>query len=213
MSCEKQSESYRALVDAVRRKSAEIPLWDAAALQRLASGKSEACFFTGHREIVGHGTQDAETFQEALREWLGLQVEATIYQGFSTFLCGGARGFDLLAAAAVLQAKQLYHPNLRLILLLPCREQTRGWNERDLSLHLAVLERAEAYYLQEDYDRSCMHRRNRLLVDLSAAGIAYYDPERERSGTGMTVRYARKCGLPMLFMPLDAESEAAMLST
>ena len=51
------------------------------------------------------------------------------------------------------------------------------------------------------------------IVDLSAAGIAYYDPERERSGTGMTVRYARKCGLPMLFMPLDAESEAAMLST
>lgn len=206
MACAKQSESYRAIAEAVRRKTAEIPLWDAV-MPSAAIPKHESCFFTGHREIVGHGTRDAETFQEALREWLGLQVEAMVYQGFSTFLCGGARGFDLLAAAAVLQAKQLYHPDLRLILLLPCREQTRGWNERDLALHLAVLQRAEAYYLQEEYDRGCMHRRNRLLVDLSAAGIAYYDVLRERSGTGMTVRYAQSCGTPMLFMPLSVEQK------
>ena len=204
MACAKQSESYRAIADAVRRKTAEIPLWDAA-MPSAAIEKHESCFFTGHREIVGHGTRDADTFQEALREWLGLQVEAMVYQGFSTFYCGGARGFDLLAAAAVLQAKQQYHPELKLVLLLPCREQTRGWNARDLALHLAVLQRAEAYYMQEDYDRSCMHRRNRLMAELSIAGIAYYDPAKERSGTGMTVRYAQSLGMPMLFMPLDGE--------
>lgn len=188
---------------AVREKTAEIPLWDDAAAQRLAAEKHQACFFTGHRNIVGHGGQDAEAFQRALREWLEHQVESMVYRGFSTFLCGGARGFDLLAAATVLGAKQAYHPNLRLIMLLPCREQTRGWNARDLALHLAVLQRAEAYYIQEDYDRGCMHRRNRLLAENAIAGIAYYDPARVRSGTGMTVRYAQSLGMPMLFMPLD----------
>lgn len=202
MSCAKQSESYRMIAEAVRRKSADIPLWNAEREAALRAEKSQACFFTGHRDVVGHGDRDADAVRQALREWLDRQVESMIYQGFSTFLCGGARGFDLLAAAAVLQAKQLYYPNLRLILLLPCREQTRGWDARDLSLHLAVLERAEAYYLQETYDRGCMHRRNRLLVDLSIAGIAYYDTERQRSGTGMTVRYAQSRGTPMLFMPL-----------
>lgn len=214
MACAKQSESYRMLAEVVRQRTAAIPLWNAAAEQQLTAEKSQTCFFTGHRDVVGHGAQDADVFRQNLREWLEAQVESMVYQGFSTFLCGGARGFDLLAAAAVLQAKQLYHPTLRLVLLLPCREQTRGWNERDLSLHLAVLDRAQAYYLQETYDKSCMHRRNRLLVDLSVTGIAYYDTERERSGTGMTVRYAGSRGVPMLFMPLgDGGSTASGASS
>ena len=203
MACAKQTESYRLLADAHREKTAQIPLWSEETEAMLARDKHQTCFFTGHRDIVGADAQDTERLQEVLREWLDRQVESMVYQGFSVFLCGGARGFDLLAAAAVLQAKHLYHPSLRLILLLPCREQTRGWNERDLALHLAVLERAEAYYLQQDYDRACMHRRNRMLVDCSITGVAYYDERKERSGTGMTVRYAQSRGVPMVFLPLE----------
>lgn len=197
----KYSESYRMIMEAVRKKTAEIPLLNTETEDMLKREKHQACFFTGHRDIVGVDAEDTERLQETVRGWLDRQVESMVYQGFSTFLCGGARGFDLLAAAAVLHAKQTYHPTLRLVLLLPCREQTRGWNERDLALHLAVLQRAEAYYLQQDYDRSCMYRRNRLLVDCAITGVAYYDEKKERSGTGMTVRYAAGCGVPMVFLP------------
>ena len=197
----KYSESYRMIMEAVRKKTAEIPLLNTETEDMLKREKHQACFFTGHRDIVGVDDEDTERLQETVRGWLDRQVESMVYQGFSTFLCGGARGFDLLAAASVLHAKQTYHPSLRLILLLPCREQTRGWNERDLALHLAVLQRAEAYYLQQDYDRSCMHRRNRLLVDCAITGVAYDDEKKERSGTGMTVRYAAGCGVPMVFLP------------
>lgn len=199
----KRTETYRMLVDAVRKQTEQIPYLTEETVEALRAEKHQSCFFTGHRDIVISGKEEQEPIQKALREWLDRQVESLIYQGFSTFLCGGARGFDLLAAASVLHAKQLYHPNLRLILLLPCREQTRGWYERDLALHLAVLQRAEAYYLQETYDRSCMHRRNRLLVDLSIMGVACYDEKKERSGTGMTVRYAEHCGVPLVFLPLE----------
>ena len=197
----KYSESYRMIMEAVRKKTAEIPLLNTETEDMLKREKHQACFFTGHRDIVGVDAEDTERLQETMRGWLDRQVESMVYQGFSTFLCGGARGFDLLAAAAVLHAKQTYHPSLRLILLLPCREQTRGWNERDLALHLAVLQRAEAYYLQQDYDRSCMHRRNRLLVDCAITGVAYYDEKKERSGTGMTVRYAAGGGVPLVVLP------------
>lgn len=199
----KQSEAYRMLVDAVRNQTEQIPYLTEETAEALRAEKHQSCFFTGHRDIVISGSEEQEPFQKALREWLDRQVESLIYQGFSTFLCGGARGFDLLAAASVLHAKQLYHPDLRLILLLPCREQTRGWNARDLALHLAVLQRAEAYYLQKEYDRSCMHRRNRMMVDFSIMGIACYDEKKERSGTGMTVRYAENSGVPLIFLPLE----------
>ena len=38
---------------------------------------------------------------------------------------GGALGFDTLAAQTVLDMKKEY-PQLRLILVLPCEDQTRG---------------------------------------------------------------------------------------
>ncbi len=209
----KQTEDYRMLVGAVRDQTARIPYLTEDVVEALRAERHQSCFFTGHREFAVSGNEEQEPFQKALREWLDRQVESLIYQGFSTFLCGGARGFDLLAAASVLQAKQLYHPDLRLILLLPCREQTRGWNARDLALHLAVLERAEAYYLQQDYDKSCMHRRNRLLVDLSIMGVACYDEKKERSGTGMTVRYAEHSGVPLVFLPLEALQAAELTGT
>lgn len=196
-----RNETGKALLCAVKKKTAAIPLLTPEREAALFDERHQACFFTGHRDILAPRGVSSEQFQQQMRIWLEAQVESMIYRGFSTFLCGGARGFDLLAAAAVLQAKP-HHDALRLIMLLPCREQTHGWSMRDLALHLAVLERAEAYYLQEAYSRSCMHIRNRMLVDNSIAGIAYYDPEKARSGTGMTVRYAEHCGHPMVFMPL-----------
>ena len=195
-----ERETRNELIRAVKQKTMAIPLMSPQTEAELFSERHQACFFTGHRDIIAPGGISSEQFQQQMRLWLEEQVESMIYRGFSTFLCGGARGFDLLAAAAVLHAKP-HHDALRLIMLLPCREQTRGWSTRDLALHLAVLERAEAFYLQESYDRSCMQRRNRMLVDNAIAGIAYYDPEKARSGTGMTVRYADVRGLPMVFMP------------
>ena len=78
MSCAKQSEEYRLIADAVRQKTAEIPLWDASAARRLEAEKHQACFFTGHRAIIGDGDKDAESFQRALGEWLENQVEAML---------------------------------------------------------------------------------------------------------------------------------------
>ena len=47
---------------------------------------------------------------------------------------GGALGFDTLAAQTVLEMKKEY-PQLRLILVLPCENQTRGWHSEDIAVY------------------------------------------------------------------------------
>ena len=183
---------------------AAVPSFSSDVKGSLLPLRAQACFFTGHRTMFKPVDPHTPTgavrpHPEVLRQCLAHEVESLVYQGFSVFYCGAARGFDLQAAAAVLRLKK-DHPHLRLILLLPCRDQIRGWSEEDIALYLAVLAQSEAYCLQETYDRGCMQRRNRMLVDLSAAGIAYYDESRFRSGTGMTVRCAASQGRPVIML-------------
>ena len=202
-----ETSSRRQNAGIIKALDARIPLWNADSEASLLSVRDRTCFFTGHRDPYalptgadeGDGTDVSHQLQIRIREYLEREVESLIYQGFSVFCCGGARGFDLLCAAVVLGCRER-HPGLRLVLMLPCREQSRGWNDRDLALYRAVLERGEAYYLQHTYDRACMLRRNRCLVDHAAVGITWYNPERARSGTGMTVRYAESSGIPMIHL-------------
>ena len=155
----------------------------------LAALKNEACFFTGHRSIPS-------TLVRPLNELLQKEVESLIYQGYRVFLCGSARGFDLMAASAVLQQKRL-HPSLRLILALPCPNQTRGWPEPDVLLYETVCRFGEPYLISDAYDPACMQRRNYFLVDHAVTGVAFYR-EKKYSGTAQTLRYAERKNIPVI---------------
>ena len=78
-----------------------------------------ACF-TGHRKI-------ASEQQRIVAERLKQTVEKLILNGYCYFGAGGALGFDTLAAECVLYLKKQY-PQIKLILVLPCKTQTRGWD-------------------------------------------------------------------------------------
>lgn len=167
-----------------------IPVIGDADLRNLAAERAHACFFSGHRSIP-------QADASPLRELLAQQLEALIYQGFSVFLCGAARGFDLLAASEVLRLRSA-HPALRLIFLVPCRNQAVRWNERERSLYRALVARGQVLLLSETYQRECMLRRNRMLVEHAVFGLTYYNPQKINSGTGMTVRYAESRGIPSI---------------
>lgn len=55
----------------------------------------------------------------------------SIENGYRYFGEGGALGFDTVAALTVLELKSVY-PDIKLILVLPCKKQTRGWSETDI---------------------------------------------------------------------------------
>lgn len=169
---------------------AKIPVITDADRQRLWADRTHACFFTGHRRIAA---ADLTRLNDALDR----ELEMLVWQGFDTFLCGAAMGFDLMAAAAVKRLKNI-QPHVRLVYLIPCRNQDAKWNERNRRLYRAALAHGEILLLSENYTDGCMQARNRMLVDNAAMGLTYYNPRVTVSGTGMTVRYAEKQNRPMV---------------
>ncbi|MEG1268017.1 MAG: SLOG family protein, partial [Oscillospiraceae bacterium] len=87
--------------------------------------KEKTCCFTGHRAIP---KQQYDNTYAALK----VEIISLIETGYCYFGTGGALGFDTLAAKAVLEVRQVY-PHIKLILVLPCLEQTRGWSANDIA--------------------------------------------------------------------------------
>ena len=122
-------------------------------------------------------------------------IEA-IEQGYRYFGCGGALGFDTLAAQTVLRLREIY-PEIRLILVLPCRDQTRGWKQADVAEYDRIMKAADKVtYTSEQYYSGCMHKRNRHLVDYSSLCICYLTEA--SGGTAYTVNYAQSQGLKII---------------
>ena len=151
--------------------------------------KEKTVCFTGHRTIP------------MLKKWkiekkLKETLEALIDNGYCYFGAGGALGFDTIAAQTVLGLKKK-HPEIKLILVLPCKNQTRGWEEKDVSVYESIIEQADkVVYTQEHYDRGCMLKRNRHLVDNSSVCVAYLTEE--KGGTAYTVNYANQKGVKVI---------------
>ncbi len=150
--------------------------------------------FTGHREIP---RAERERLSELLRE----AVEQYAQAGVRRFWCGGALGFDTLAALAVLRQKER-EPAIRLCLALPCPEQDALWPERDRRVYREILAKAdETWYAAERYVKGCMLSRDRYMVEHSALCLCYLTEL--TGGTAYTVSYALKQGVEVRNLALE----------
>lgn len=155
----------------------------------MLSRKNRTACFTGHRELP---TENLPEISKRLEDTLLTLVE----QGYCYFGAGGALGFDTLAAQTVLRLRERY-PQIRLILVLPCLNQTRGWQQADVDIYEELKRRADKVtYTSESYFRGCMQKRNRHLVDNSSGCICYLT--KPTGGTAYTVDYARRRGLRII---------------
>lgn len=115
--------------------------------------------------------------------------ERWVYRLFS----GMAEGSDTWAALAVFALKK-ENPALKLHCVLPCEGQADQWSASARELYYSILKQADSIvYVNRKYNKECMLKRNRYLVEHSAYLLAVYNGE-WRGGTAMTVRYARKLG-------------------
>jgi len=147
------------------------------------------CCFTGHRVIPA---KDYAKIQKRLE----VELIQLIHQGVCCFRAGGALGFDTMAARAVLDLR-IKFPDIRLILVLPCREQAARWRDEDRKTYNQILRQAdEVVYTSEHYHEGCMHKRNRYLVDSSEICICCLT--KDSGGTAYTVDYARQKGLQII---------------
>lgn len=149
----------------------------------MMDNKLKTCCLTGHRKILH------ENFEE-ISQRLEAVLVGLIERGYVYFGTGGALGFDTLAAQTVLKLKTRY-PHIRLILVLPCENQTQLWKKEDKAVYEHIKENSDkVVYVSKIYFNGCMHKRNRCLVDGSSICVCYLI--KKEGGTFYTVSYAKK---------------------
>lgn len=143
--------------------------------------------FTGHRNVPRY-------MEQKLRRQVSEEVAHLYGQGYRTFLCGMAVGFDMLAAEVVLSLKETL-PQIRLVAVVPYRGQSERWTpyeQRRYERLLAVAD--EVRVLSERYFNGCLLRRNDYMIRRADHIIAYFDGK-PKGGTFYTVRNATALGL------------------
>lgn len=155
--------------------------------------KKSACF-TGHRSISADITELSKKLYALLERMI-------VEQGLTEFYSGGAIGFDTITALIILQLREKYS-QIKIHLILPCpnEEQTINWTTDQISDFLYILSLADSVeYTSEHLYNGCMKVRNARLVEYaSECCICYWNENRIRSGTGQTVRMARRKGIEVI---------------
>ena len=155
--------------------------------------------FSGYRfeklVLQVHGAY-CSAIRDGIISRTGRAVRVLYDRGIDTYLCGMATGFDLWAATAVLAMKKQL-PGLRLVTVVPFREQARYYPDDFKELYYAVLTASDSRVcLHETYTRSCFHERNRAMLDRASALICYFNGL--PGGTAYTVGVARKRDMTIL---------------
>ena len=133
--------------------------------------------FTGHRTY----DHDAES---KLRD----VIRMLYHGGKRVFMSGMAVGFDLAAAEAVEDCRKTC-PEIRLVAVVPFRNQEMRFHEIDRQRYAQILSVAdEVVTLANFYAPTVYAVRNNYLVDHSSALITWYDGS--SGGTQYTVRRA-----------------------
>lgn len=152
--------------------------------------REKTCCFTGHRRIP---KEDYDKVKERLEK---VVLDLYNYRGIIYYGAGEALGFDTLAAETVLRLRESC-PDIRLILVLPCRNQTRNWKTDDVRRYESIIQSADkVIYTSDLYTDGCMQKRNRRLVDDSSVCVCYQT--QPKGGTAYTVSYAKDCGLEII---------------
>ncbi len=109
-------------------------------------------------------------------------------RGYTHFVTGLARGFDMWTAEDVLALKEEF-PAVTLTCAIPFPGQADEWPAAERARYEAILARAtDAVVLSETYSKGCFFARNRYMVDMADVVICAYDGR--RGGTAYTVDYA-----------------------
>ena len=149
--------------------------------------KGRTICFTGHRDLSPRESA-------VLAQLLHAELEKQIANGAVRFRAGGARGFDTLAAKELLKLK-CEHPRVKLELILPCPDQTKGWNTQDVREYREVLAQADGvHYMSTGYYAGVYQLRDRALVEGSDLCVAYLRAS-GGGGTAYTSAYALQRGL------------------
>ena len=169
------------------------------------------CCCTGHRP-KGFAWDYGDKTLRAHKDYLGYLaylLEEFINDGYEQFVCGGAIGADMNFAEAVITLRKKY-PQIRLEIVVPCKNQDRKWRETDKERYQFILQQAdETNVLFSRYTPWCYDKRNKYMVDKSNLVLVVWNGTKT-GGTYQTKKYAEKKGKELEYVmlpPKDADLE------
>ena len=153
--------------------------------------RETTCCFTGHRpNKLPWGDNETDPRCLALKAAIMREVEKAYDRGYRHFICGMAKGCDFYFCEAV-QALRDARPGVTVEAAVPCETQADRWKEKDRERYEQLIGLCDyETMVQRQYDRNCMLRRNRYMVDRSSLVIAAFDGS--MGGTMYTVTYAMR---------------------
>ena len=149
--------------------------------------KRISCSFTGHRII---SAEERISLVPALKS----TILYLISLGVKEFHCGGAMGFDTLAAGVVFDVSR-EHPEIKLILELPYENQSSKWKDADKRFYDFVKSKANEINVysanpkNKDEAVNALLKRNRKMIDKSYYCVCFL--KENKGGTAYTVNYAK----------------------
>ena len=164
--------------------------------------RDNTCCFTGHRpEKLPWRRDETDERCLALKRSLTRELEQAYRDGYRHFICGMARGADFYFCEAALDLRDR-RTGVTVEAAIPCEEQAAGWGEEDRERYFRLVEQCDyETMVQHRYDKGCMLRRNRYMVDRSAMLIAVYDGT--LGGTMYTLQYAMKRKLDLVILDVN----------
>lgn len=162
-----------------------------------------SCCFTGHRPNKlpwGDNERDARCLRTLTH--LNVALDLAYQNGYRHFLCGMAQGGDLYFAEAVLALRN-ERSDITLEAVRPCPTQADRWDETQKARYHAILAQCDfETMVQHHYDRGCMLRRNRYMVDRANLVLALYDGI-PKGGTAQTILYAAQQKRQIQLLPWE----------
>ena len=159
--------------------------------------------FTGHRKVPGKN----------YGEWDGVEamvldiITSAHNNKFTNYLCGGAIGFDTLAAIAVLKIRQ-QHPDINLVMAIPSKDQPDKWYGETQNKYFDILSQADkVVYVDAElglpdigkYSINKLFARNKYMVDQSSAVVACA-ADMTTGGGAYCMKYAQDQKIPVLIL-------------
>lgn len=179
----------------------------------MESNKTMTVCFTGHRPkgIIADRPYDESKRPEYQKmiDRLSTVIESLVNAGYTTFITGGAQGFDQLAFWAVNKVKN-NHPEIQNVVYIPFKGQELRWAKTGLfSQHeyCLMLKKADHVHVCDenvntsDFKQAvkALMYRNKCMVNDSGYVIGQFEDSSwsspaTKSGTADCLRYAKQMG-------------------
>ena len=158
--------------------------------------KEKTIAFTGNRVLTSSGGKETTALKMQICEKLYSILEKEyLANGYNTFLCGMALGFDTVSALATIQLKRKYK-DIRFIAVIPFIGQDSKFSAEDKNIYSHLLGFADFSIVMNgnQYSNESYHERNDFLLANASKLIAYHNGK-SRSGTASTIRKATEQGI------------------